>query len=45
MAAIVDQIGILDLEGLVKGMKELLPAYARPIFLRVIKDVPITGIN
>uniref|UniRef100_A0A1B6DSZ8 long-chain-fatty-acid--CoA ligase n=2 Tax=Clastoptera arizonana TaxID=38151 RepID=A0A1B6DSZ8_9HEMI len=43
MAVIVDEDGILEMEELVKGMKESLPSYARPIFLRVIKQVPITG--
>ncbi|KAG8234395.1 hypothetical protein J437_LFUL014613 [Ladona fulva] len=43
MAAIVDEAGNLDLEKLAEGMKKSLPGYARPLFLRVLAEVPMTG--
>lgn len=43
MAAIVDPTDSLDKELLCKKLKENLPSYAFPIFLRVMKSVPLTG--
>ncbi|XP_046386669.1 long-chain fatty acid transport protein 1 [Ischnura elegans] len=43
MAAIVDEDGSLDLVKLSEGMKKSLPGYARPLFLRVLKELPMTG--
>lgn len=43
MAAIVDTTDSLDKDELCKKMKENLPSYALPIFLRVMKSVPLTG--
>lgn len=43
MAAIVDPTDSLDKELLCKRMKENLPGYALPLFLRVMKSVPLTG--
>lgn len=43
MAAIVDPDNKLDFASLVDGMKKSLPVYARPLFLRVMKSLPMTG--
>ncbi|KAE8752621.1 hypothetical protein FOCC_FOCC000743 [Frankliniella occidentalis] len=43
MAAIVDPDSKLDLDALVDGMRKSLPVYARPLFLRVMKSLPMTG--
>jgi len=43
MAAIVDTEGSLDLEHLAEGVRKSLPTYARPLFLRVLKALPMTG--
>ncbi|GLH04520.1 Luciferin 4-monooxygenase [Gryllus bimaculatus] len=43
MAAIVDEQGNLDLKKLAEGVKKNLPAYARPLFLRVLTSLPKTG--
>lgn len=43
MAAIVDADNKLDLDALVDGMRKSLPVYARPLFLRVMKSLPMTG--
>lgn len=43
MAAIVDMDGSLDLTTLAEGVRKSLPAYARPLFLRILRDVPLTG--
>uniref|UniRef100_A0A336K116 Very long-chain fatty acid transport protein n=1 Tax=Culicoides sonorensis TaxID=179676 RepID=A0A336K116_CULSO len=43
MAAIVDPDNQLDLEHLSAGIKGALPAYARPLFIRVLKSVPMTS--
>ncbi|XP_058829450.1 long-chain fatty acid transport protein 4 [Topomyia yanbarensis] len=42
MAAIVDAEGKLDLEQLAAGIRATLPAYARPLFIRVLTEVPMT---
>jgi hypothetical protein len=44
MASIVDEAGDLDFDKLCAGINKQLPAYARPLFLRVIKTpVSLTG--
>lgn len=43
MAAIVDPEEKLDLVQLAKGIRENLPPYARPVFLRIMKELPMTG--
>lgn len=43
MAAIVDQSNSLDLVSLAEGLKKALPPYARPLFLRVLHQVEMTG--
>lgn len=44
MVAIVDESNDLDLDKLSAGINKSLPAYARPLFLRVVKTpVSLTG--
>lgn len=43
MAAIYDPNNSLDLTELVKGLKKSLPSYARPLFIRVLSELPMTG--
>lgn len=43
MAAIVDPNNEIDLDQLATGIRASLPAYARPIFIRVLKELPMTG--
>ena len=43
MAAIVDPEHKLDMENLANGIRSSLPAYARPIFIRVLPELPLTG--
>lgn len=43
MAAIVDEQKQLNIALLQEGIKNSLPSYARPLFLRVIEHVPMTG--
>ncbi|RZF38777.1 hypothetical protein LSTR_LSTR008147 [Laodelphax striatellus] len=43
MAAIVDEQKQLDIAQLENGIKNSLPSYARPLFLRVIEQVPLTA--
>jgi solute carrier family 27 fatty acid transporter 1/4 len=43
MAAISDPDGNLDLEKLATGICKSLPAYARPLFLRVLTEMDVTG--
>lgn len=43
MAAIVDETNSLDLIELAKGLRKNLPAYACPVFLRIMPEVPLTG--
>jgi fatty-acyl-CoA synthase len=42
MAAIVAE-GDLDLDALERHLQAQLPAYARPIFLRITKEIEVTG--
>uniref|UniRef100_A0A1B6CWE8 long-chain-fatty-acid--CoA ligase n=1 Tax=Clastoptera arizonana TaxID=38151 RepID=A0A1B6CWE8_9HEMI len=43
MAAIVDQSGSLNLNTLAEGLKKSLPSYARPLFVRILNEVELTG--
>ena len=43
MAAIVDPEDNIDLIDFAAGIKEHLPPYARPVFLRKMKELPMTG--
>jgi len=43
MVAISDPEGVLNLESLSKGIIKSLPAYARPLFLRVLSEMDVTG--
>ena len=43
MATIADPDNKLDLDNLANELKESLPAYARPIFIRIGSNLDITG--
>ena len=43
MAAIHDPEGEVDLQQLAMGVKEKLPSFARPLFVRFVKHLDITG--
>ena len=43
MAAIVDHDGSLNLAKLADGLKKELPSYARPLFIRIVRNVDTTG--
>ena len=43
MVAILDPEHTVDLELLAKQIRKKLPKYARPLFIRIIKDLPLTG--
>ena len=43
MVAIFDPERSVDLELLAKQIRNKLPKYARPLFIRIIKDLPLTG--
>jgi len=43
MAAIVDHDGSLNLAKLTDGLNKALPSYARPLFIRVVRKVDMTG--
>lgn len=43
MAAIVDPDSLLDFKALAEGLEKALPAYARPIFLRIVKELEMTS--
>ncbi|XP_020286096.1 long-chain fatty acid transport protein 4-like [Pseudomyrmex gracilis] len=43
MAAIYDPENSLDLKHLQEKLKQTLPTYARPRFLRILSDLPMTG--
>ncbi|XP_063241547.1 long-chain fatty acid transport protein 4 isoform X2 [Bacillus rossius redtenbacheri] len=43
MAAILDHNDSLDLRSLAEGVKRSLPGYARPLFLRALHKVDMTG--
>ncbi|XP_033643640.1 long-chain fatty acid transport protein 4-like [Asterias rubens] len=43
MVAIVDSNGTLNLAALNESLKKSLPAYARPIFIRIMQELDTTG--
>lgn len=43
MVAIVDTKKSINLESFLKGMKEHLPSYSVPYFLRIMESLPMTG--
>lgn len=43
MAAIADPNNELDFYKLAAEVDKALPAYARPIFIRILKSLPVTG--
>ncbi|KAK9870445.1 hypothetical protein WA026_008010 [Henosepilachna vigintioctopunctata] len=43
MAAILDPEDDIDLKSMAEGCKRCLPPYARPIFVRILKKMDITG--
>lgn len=43
MAAILDPEEVVDLKKLVQGVKKSLPTYARPIFVRILRKMDLTG--
>lgn len=43
MAAIVDKDHLINLENLSANISSRLPPYARPVFLRLLAEVPMTG--
>ena len=44
MAAIYDPEQNINLKDLAHGVKKALPTYARPLFVRVLAELPMTGI-
>ena len=43
MAAIVEENRKVDLKKLAVGLRKALPHYARPMFVRLIKELQMTG--
>lgn len=43
MAAIVDKDNTLDISKVSEGLKKALPGYARPLFIRKLSEVELTG--
>lgn len=43
MAAIADIDGNIDLTVLASGLTKQLPSYARPLFVRILKEINMTG--
>lgn len=43
MAAIVDPDDSLNLSEFLSGLKKNLPSYACPLFLRILKEIDVTG--
>lgn len=43
MAAILDPEENLNLANLAEGVKKALPFYARPVFIRILNKVDMTG--
>jgi len=43
MAAVSDPVGTLDLTALAARVIESLPSYARPLFIRIVKQLDMTG--
>lgn len=45
MAAIVDKDNTLDMNAVSEGLQKALPNYARPLFIRKLNEVELTGKN
>lgn len=45
MVAILDPEEVVDLKEFVQGVKKSLPSYARPIFIRILRKIDLTGEN
>ncbi len=45
MAAIVDEMHAFDLHQFTERIQQQLPPYARPLFIRLCKQVDTTGRN
>ena len=43
MAAILDEDHSIDLDAMYKDLIKVLPAYARPLFIRLLQKVDTTG--
>ncbi|XP_033333788.2 fatty acid transport protein 3 [Megalopta genalis] len=43
MAAIYDPENTLNIKEMAEGVKKALPSYARPLFVRVLSELPMTG--
>lgn len=43
MVAIYDDKNSLNLEGFAEKLKKVLPSYARPRFIRILSELPMTG--
>lgn len=43
MAAIYDEDGTVDVNKLASDIREQLPAYARPQFVRILTKIDLTG--
>ena len=43
MAAILNEDNEIDLKKLAAGLRKALPHYARPMFVRLIKELQMTG--
>ncbi|CAK9830306.1 Long-chain fatty acid transport protein 4 [Anthophora retusa] len=43
MAAIYDPENSLNIKEMAEGLKKSLPSYARPLFVRVLSELPLTG--
>lgn len=43
MASIVDPDSKIDIDKLAIGIRNNLPVYARPIFIRILPQMPMTG--
>lgn len=43
MAALVDPDSLIDMDTLAMGIRNNLPVYARPIFIRIMPQLPMTG--
>lgn len=43
MAAIVDKDNTLDISKVSEGLQKALPSYARPLFIRKLSAVELTG--
>lgn len=43
MAAILDPEQTTDLKALIQGIRKALPSYARPIFIRILQKMDLTG--